>query len=239
MDKSKDSEFKEITELKWLPFIGEKYFGSEKKVVIIGESHYRDDNQKSIDWNNKPTFTRDIHKIIALEKKYDRTKVFYYLNRALFRNDSRIDTKILWSKLAFYNFVQSSMHTRKSRPNDNDYLNGWENYFKLLPILKPDFCIFIGVEASNYLKTAIKKSDFKIIDFKKSEKINGTFPREVKIEHSNGKVTKLLFIKHTSNFFSWDDWNIFIKKHYENELNWIKSGVYRAKNTVGNNVYSS
>jgi len=237
MDKSKDSEFKEIAELKWLPFIGKNYFNSDKKIMIIGESHYQDDNQKSIDWNNKLTFTRDIHSIIALDKKYDRTKVFYYLNRALFRNDSKIDTKILWEKLAFYNFIQSSMHTRKSRPNESDYLKGWSNYFKLLSILKPDFCLFIGVQASDYLKKAIEKTEFKIKEFKKSEKINGTFPREVIIEQSNGKEIKLLFIKHTSNFFSWDDWNIFIKNHYESELNWIKAGVIKPRNTVGNNVY--
>ena len=235
MDISKDEIFADINGLKWFPYVGENYFPSDRKVLIIGESHYRDNNQPSIDWNNKPTFTREIHKIIALDKKYDRTKVFYYLNRALFRNDERIDTKILWAKLAFYNFVQSSMHTRKSRPNEDDYLKGWVNYFKLLPILNPDFCIFIGVEASNYLQKAIDKSDFKIKNFKTLEKINGTFPREVKIVHPNGKETKLLFIKHTSNFFSWDDWNVFMKKRYESELNWIKSGVYRAKNTVGNN----
>lgn len=228
MDKSRDSDFEQIEQLKWLPYIGEDYFSSDKKIMVIGESHYRDDNQHSIDWNNKPTFTRDIHKIIALDKKYERTKVFYFLNRALFRNDERIDTKILWAKLAFYNFVQSSMHTRKSRPNEDDYLKGWVSYFKLLPILNPDFCIFIGVEASNFLEKAIEINEFKISDIKKSEKINGTFPREVKITQPNGKETKLLFIKHTSNFFSWDDWNIFMKKNYESELNWIKSGVYRA-----------
>lgn len=236
MDKSKDSEFKKITELKWLPFIGKKYFDSDKKIMIIGESHYRKDNQTSIEWNNKPTFTRDIHSMIALGKKDDQTKVFYYLNRALFRNDSKIDTKVLWAKLAFYNFVQSSMHTRKSRPNENDYLKGWSNYFKLLPILKPDFCLFIGVQASDYLEKAIKKSEFKINEFKKSEKINGTFPREVTIENPKGKEIKLLFIKHTSNFFSWDEWNVFMKNRYESELNWIKSGVIKPRNTVGNNV---
>ena len=107
-------EFGEIAELKWLPFIGKDYFTSDKKVLIIGESHYQHDNQTSIDENNKPTFTRIIHSNIALEKDYEYTRIFYYLNRALFRNDSKIDTKILWEKLVFYNFIQSSMHTRKS-----------------------------------------------------------------------------------------------------------------------------
>ncbi|QNK77780.1 hypothetical protein AAFN75_17605 [Algibacter sp. AS12] len=226
MDKSKDSEFTELTELKWLPFIGKDYFNSAQKIMVIGESHYRDDNQESIDWNNQLTFTRDIHSIIAINKKYDRTKVFYYLNRALFRNDSKIDTNVLWSKLTFYNFIQSSMHTRKSRPVESDYLKGWSNYFEMMPILKPNFCLFIGVQASDYLKKAIKNSDFKIKEFKKLEKINGTFPREVIIEQSNGKEIKLLFIKHTSNFFSWDDWNKFLKKGYVKELNWIKSGIW-------------
>ena len=230
MDKSKDSEFENIDELKWLPYIGDNYFNSDKKVLIIGESHYREDNEKSKKWNDDKTFTRDIHSNIAIAKDYTKTKFFHNLNRALFRNDKRIDTTVLWNKLAFYNFVQSSMRTRESRPNQADYLNGWIAFFTLTSILNPEFCLFIGVEASNYIKKAISTSNYKIKSCIRFEKIHNTFPREIILEKPEGKELKLLFIKHTSQFFSWDKWNSFMKSRYENELNWLKSGIWVPKN---------
>lgn len=236
MNKSKDFEFNKIKELKWSPYIGDKYYDSDKKILFLGESHYHDNNLNSIKWNNKPTFTREIHSEFAIRKNDKRTKLFYNLNRALFRNNDRIDTNILWNKLAFYNFIQSSMNTNKSRPNKNDFMKGWSTYFKLIEILKPEFCLFIGTESSKYLEKAIKFSEYEIIKFEKFEKINNTFPREVKIKNIEGKVITLIFIKHTSQFFSWNEWNIFLKKEYQNEIEWLKKGIWLPKNTVGNTV---
>lgn len=225
MNKSKDSEFQKIDELKWLPFVGEKYFDSDKKVMIIGESHYQEENEHSIKRNNKVTFTREILSEIAIEKQYWKTKIFQNFNRALFRTD-KINTTELWKKLVFYNFVQRPMTNNLHRPSKSDFLNGWKVYFNLIEILKPEFCLFIGVQSSNTIWTAIKNSDLSIKCSKKGEKINGTFPREIILIDSDGNEIKLLFIKHTSQFFSWNNWNKFIKKEYENELNWIKSGIW-------------
>ena len=234
MDKSQDCKFENISELKWLPFIGDEYLSSKNKILIVGESHYQENNENSKQWNNKSSFTREIHSKIAIEKKYNKTKIFYNLNRALFRNDDRIDTNILWNKLAFYNFVQCSMNTRKSRPNKQDFIDGWLTFFKLTAILKPESCLFIGVRASDFLETVIEKTDYELKSLQKLEKINNTYPRKATLIDPTGKEIKLLFIKHSSQFFSWNEWNNFMRNQYPNELKWLKSGIWLPKNTVGN-----
>ena len=35
-----DNQLEEVTELKWLPWIGKEYFNTEHRLLIVGESHY-------------------------------------------------------------------------------------------------------------------------------------------------------------------------------------------------------
>jgi hypothetical protein len=224
MDKSKDFDFRNITELKWLPYVGNEYFKSNYKVMIIGESHYQKDSKESIKRNNTITFTREILKDKGIAKDYKETKIFQNLYKALFRTDN-IDTTALWKKLVFYNFVQHPMITNLKRPSKINFIGGWKAYFKLIEITKPDFCVFIGVKSSETISEGIKGTGYLIVSEKKYQKINGTFPREVIIKKDNDEI-KLLFIKHTSQYFSWNNWNKYLKQNYETQVNWIKSGIW-------------
>ncbi len=42
LDLSKDNALEKIPTLTWLPWIGKDYFNSNKRLLIIGESHYSD-----------------------------------------------------------------------------------------------------------------------------------------------------------------------------------------------------
>ena len=156
MNKSKDSKFQKISKLKWLPFIGEKYFDSNKRIMIIGESNYQEENEQSIKRNNKITFTREVLSELAIKKQYQKTKMFQNLYKALFRTD-KINTIELWKKLVFYNFIQRPMTNNLHRPKKSDFLDGWKTYFKLIQILDPELCLFIGVQSSNTICLSNKR----------------------------------------------------------------------------------
>lgn len=121
-----DSNFKDIEDLKWLPWVGDRFssLSPENKLLIIGESHCHDNTPFSIEKHNAREFTRDVIEELAIERWYYGTKIFPNLHRALFRNDE-FDSATFWSLVSFYNFIQRPMDTNRGRPSCDDFYNSW------------------------------------------------------------------------------------------------------------------
>ncbi len=51
LDRQLDKEFDKVENLTWYPWVGKDYVNSERKILIIGESHYL--NEGSDDENKK------------------------------------------------------------------------------------------------------------------------------------------------------------------------------------------
>lgn len=119
--------------LKWEPFIGEKFQNgiSQKKILIVGESHFHNGSEKSIVKINKPNFTKIVIEQMAIKKEYWSTKFFQNFHRTLVGSDN-FEGKNLWDYLAFYNFIQRPMSTNKERPSSTDFLLGWNSFFNVL-----------------------------------------------------------------------------------------------------------
>lgn len=208
-----DNQTFQIDCLKWTPFVGNKYNDgvSGKRVLLVGESHYHENNKQSIDKHNEKDFTKIIVNELAINRHYWSTKMFSNLHRAIIGNDA-FDAKAFWNSLAFYNFVQRAMVTKKGRPNKMDFLNGWNCFFEVADKLKPDICIFIGTSSSNYLNefSQINSKDFTILSYKWTNKISKTYARKAKLK-INSKEMDLHFIQHTSQYFSWSKWHEHLK----------------------------
>lgn len=127
-DTSLDLAFANITGLKWLPWVGDNYLNLEtsNRLFVVGESHYHDTSQQSIDEQNSPNFTREVVQNIAINKNYRQFKIFPNFHRALFRND-KFDTTAFWNLVSFYNFIQQPMNTNKGRPSNTEFYDGGEN----------------------------------------------------------------------------------------------------------------
>ena len=82
--------------------------------------------------------------------------------------------------------------------------------------------MFIGTEASNSLRHAISESDFEIVNFTRDDKISRTYPRRATLKGANGELTELIFIQHTSQYFSWEKWNDYIKQKLSQQLEWFE-----------------
>lgn len=217
-----DANFEQIENLKWLPWIGDRFnsLALDNRLLIVEESHYHDNTPASIEKHNSPTFTRKIVEELAIERWYYGTKIFPNLHRALFRNDE-FDSPTFWSLVSFYNFIQRPMDTNKGRPSYDDFYNGWFPFLEIISLLKPKTCLFIGTSAANSLGHALQSTDFYTDGVKWEDYISKAYAKTAVIKDKGGNETQLIFIRHTSQMFSWSKWNDYLQKKMHSELTWF------------------
>lgn len=217
-----DIKLKEIENLKWLPWVGDRFnsLALDNRLLIVGESHYHDNTPASIEKHNARTFTRDVIEELAIERCYYGTKIFPNLHRALFRNDE-FDSPTFWNLVSFYNFIQRPMDTNKGRPSYDDFYNSWLPFIAIIQLLKPKTCLFIGTSAANSLGHALQSTDFSTDGVKWEDYISNAYAKTAVIKDKDENETQLIFIRHTSQMFSWSKWNDYLQKKIPNELNWF------------------
>lgn len=222
MNATLDAEFRTIENLKWLPWVGDHFntLQTANRLLIVGESHYHDNSSASIEKHNFPTFTREVIEELAIERWYYGTKIFPNFHRALFRNDE-FDSSIFWNLVSFYNFIQRPMETNKGRPGYEDFYHSWFPFLKIIKLLKPRTCLFIGTSAANSLAHAIQETDFTTEGVKWEDFISNAYAKTAIIKDNDGTETQLIFMRHTSQMFSWSKWNDYLQKKMPNELAWL------------------
>lgn len=217
-----DELFTQTENLKWLPWVGDRFSSLSycKKLLIVGESHYHDNTHAGIEKHNSPTYTREVIEELAIERWYYGTKIFPNLHKALFRNDN-FDSSAFWSLVSFYNFIQHPMETNKGRPTYDDFYNSWFPFLEVVKILKPKICLFIGTSAADSLTNALQDTDFKTGGVVWEDFISNAYAKTTSITDIEGNETQLIFIRHTSQMFSWSKWNEYLQKKIPNELVWF------------------
>jgi hypothetical protein len=223
---SENLNFKSIHNLKWHPFIGNNYFNisEENKMLIVGESHYNDGTEKSKQTVDDVDFTKDMIQENAIEDEDWGTKIIPNFHKAMF-GDNDFDAEKFWNLVSYYNFIQRPMQTIGERPSPNDFSEGWKTFFDLIKVIRPKTCLFIGVLASNQLMSAISESNFICKEFISGEKINRTHSRKVTLLDSENNEINILFIQHTSQYFSWSNWNDYLKSELSSQLNWFVKNI--------------
>ena len=210
-----EKELTKIENLKWLPWIGSQYQNERNRVMVYGESFYvwegEDEAEEIL---NNPVFpTNLIHNNVMRNNKEINNNIRPHRNleRALFDKSRPSDEEIkrLWDHLSYNVIVQRSLPNLSSRPSFSDYVNGWKVFVDVIKVLKPNLCIFMGVEAFNALQTSSDTHGFEVTDRFQHEKVGNTYPRTAKIIQDDHE-TKLIFIKHPSKYFSWAKWSKFI-----------------------------
>jgi hypothetical protein len=234
MNTQLDDKFKQIKGLAWLPWVGDKYFNilSENRILIIGESYYGGGNdlaEKKIFFENVLK-TREFVEEMGIEGINSGTRLFPNLHTTLFpnqllKNDEKRRERF-WQLVSFYNFVQKPMLTRVDRPNDFDFCSGWLTFIELFKLLNPRICLFIGITSAKYFENEV--SNIPELKAAKVEwhniEINGTYARYTTIILNNSK-SELIFIKHTSKYYSPIKWNDFLKTKMSNQLQWLENEI--------------
>lgn len=218
IDNKLDYKFQKIDSLKWLPFVGKKYFDEKIKTLVIGESHY-------VPLNEKPEFYNDIswtRQFILKEglqiKPWNRSTSKNNLIREIEKTLTGEIRSEYWNNLSYFNLIQRLLPSIKNqdRPTYEDIKNGLLTFKETVGILDPDIIIFSGMEASKHFQNLLNDTNFQIEKFKFLDtKINRTYPKSFNLIF-NGKKRICYFIKHPSTYYSANKWREFI---IENNIN--------------------
>lgn len=237
LDTSFDEALKPVLDkgLTWFPWIGKDYAKSAHKTLVIGESHYTNEPNldkvadKKMECHSNQLLTREIVCEYPLEG-YEagwrnnggrrNNPTFDNLHRALLRDDLLQPADIekrgrLWDQIAFYNFIQNAMDygdNRRERPSVSDFLLGWRLFVQLIEVLCPNVCVFIGVQASNTFNEAMRNLEIQYTPITWGNSLNRVYTRTGGNVVVGGEATKLIFMRHTSQYFKWELWNTYLEK---------------------------
>lgn len=211
-DRQFDKEFDSVETLKRYPWVGNKYAKSNYRILILGDSHYAVDDDKNP--------SEDEYNRCNTDKDYTRRVVRCVINDVcdgkptwtMFRNlintftsYTPYEVKHLWSKVAFYNFIQEPMEQINQVPTSKERITGWRCFYDVINILKPDFCLFVGVRSKQEIEMIRSLGGTYTIGDDK-EICNKITPCYGEIETKEGNKTRFRIIKHTSRFYSPDEW---------------------------------
>lgn len=210
-NNSVDAQLSEIEHLTWLPWIGSDYFNNtiDERILILGESHYDANPATYRQTMNNRLFTRAILSEYGIGDDSKGTPFFNNIQKAFQGADGTKPSKF-WKNVAFYNFVQKAMEQIKHRPTSGDFYKAWKVFPQIIEVLKPSVCVFIGVSASYQLGNMLENEDYRSVEWTWGEKIGRSKGRHTTVMNRNGEQTKLIFIRHTSAFFTSEKWHQFL-----------------------------
>ncbi|MDQ1151877.1 uracil-DNA glycosylase family protein [Sphingobacterium zeae] len=203
MNDQYDIELDNISDsIAWYPYIGKHYANADFKILIVGESHYKDPNDLREIWKEK-SFTRVIVGELGLEmQNYNDIKFFQQINKLF--NWKRQEFGV-WNKAAFYNFIQKPLNTKHDRPSKADFLTGWKSFEKIIEVLRPNLCIFMGSSPANTFNKTYANGEKVNRMITRHDFINRTYLKTSSL--INGDIhTDLIFIKHPSKYISLGKW---------------------------------
>ncbi len=223
-----DDELRQAHSLKYLPWVGKEYptLKSNNKILIIGESVYN--WGKDEDSRNKVTAELEnnecVRGIVECQGLYfineaqygkENSRFFRNIEHAILgRDTSNAERENFWKSVCFHEFIQTYLENINTRPNDLEFENGWDTLFKVIDILRPNYILFCGVQASNYFPSPlIEKYNFTSTGIQYHAKIGRIYPRVATITNNENYNAKLVFIRHPSAYFSWQSWNEFINSN--------------------------
>lgn len=221
-----DDRLSQIKGLNWLPWIGENYFQLpvDKRLLIVGESHYLslEKLEKTKEDHSNPAYTRLVVKDLAIDGNSYKTNFFAPLHRCLFGTNN-FDRSTFWGNVSFFNLVQQSMGHKKKRPNKADFREGWKVFAELIEHLEPSKCLMVGTSSAALIREGLAKSSLRLISLNKMGKVGNTYTRRAVVETNSRRTIELIFIRHSSQYFSWRAWGKFVRSQMSEILNWHRS----------------
>lgn len=212
LDTSFDLQFEHLSELNWLPWVGKNYKG--KKVLLIGESHYDDEDG----WLYLKDATRKFVNNQGLNSNnpdFKNRRIFQQIEKTLLNKEmsSLEEREAIWTSVSYYNLVQRLLPSRKERPTDEDYDLGWRIFLDVVEILKPEVCIKYGYDGIGRLGNLLNlydtgwKRDNVMEFYNKPYCINLT---------KNDFKLKIVFTPHPTGSFAFDyiTWAEHIRQNY-------------------------
>ncbi len=211
LDKTYDEKLENIPGLKWLPWVGSKY--SQKKLLIVAESHYDDGD----DWLECVNATRAMinhYGVMSKNPEYENCAILRPIEKIVYNKPqvSYEERENLWSSVVFFNLVQRLLPTRNERPDENDFDKGWNVFFEVVNLLKPEYILKCGKSGDGMIGHLLTNKN---PNWKYEDKEYYTNPRLMNIS-SDGHEFKIFFINHPSGSygFSYEEWGRITQENF-------------------------
>lgn len=202
-------QFNNINGLTWLPWVGSEYQNlSNDRILFIGESHYYETAELQNSRSSDKYYTINCIQDAAVDKKWPN-KTYNNLIKIINRDGSGNSEK--WQYYAYTNLIQRIIR-KNSRPTIQDYKDGLNTLFDLIKVLKPNYCVFIGVTVFNHIYDYLNSNNIPHRKIKKEDKINGSFPRVIELTFNDEELA-MIGIKHIGRHINIYEWLEFIDKN--------------------------
>jgi len=230
-----DEDFRKANGLTWLPWVGRNFHSrqDESKLLIVGESHYvrpkEGESLKEVikDHIMDHNYTRDVVWECLIHQEWPN-RTLDTLPKLLF-GTGEIDRERFWSDTAFYNFIQSPMHYNREgspeRPSWDAFVAGWNTFLKVIHILRPSHCLFIGVEAFNSFNHAMNEIGAIHEQVQWTEKVSNTYGRRASLTEASDPLT-LAGVQHLGKYFSWSRWADYLQRIHPDLMGFLGAGRY-------------
>ncbi len=222
LDASFDTTFAGRPNLPWWPWVGKDFSTSKVRTMLLGESVYNWGDGFDARYQRTDGL-RETHRRHALDYRRDSPYV-RNIERAIYcaSEPSEGQKRAFWSSVAYHNLVLQPLECIKKRPCHNQYLKGWQEFLDLSRLMAIDQGIVYGLEAKKMgaLVEAIKLRGAFLKQSPLPSKVGRTRPRLITVV-DEGRVLKLLFIRHPSAFFSWRKWAPVIREHLPTQLDTV------------------
>lgn len=215
LDISYDHLFEARESLPWWPWVGSHFATSPFRTMVLGESIYEwEDENRTIFQERyaRPTGLRETHRNHALSfgrnSRYVRN-----LERAIFAASTPKDEqkRALWTSITYHNLVLSPLRNIEQRPSHTQFVKGWSETLDLCVLLRVEQLLIYGVGSRGALLEAARSKGLSC-HIQKGPKVGRCTARLGSIDTGNTKI-KLLFIRHPSEFFSWQRWGHVIREN--------------------------
>lgn len=128
-----------ISDIHFLPYVGENYANSLKKILFLGESHYNEDT--------------GIQKTREVIEEYLNGYNYRFFNNAFGAVFGiTFSRKYVGENIAFYNYIQEIVgSTARIRPTNEMWENAKKPFLNILETYLPDIVICCGKALYNHL----------------------------------------------------------------------------------------
>ena len=227
LDKSYDPHFEKIAGLSWFPWVGKDYTNGKRRVLIVGESHYiKEDSEemtriKMERFKSDKSFTRECLKEVLIDRDWGN-KTYLNLMETLCDRSVVTEDKEMLRKIAYYNFIQRLVdYSCKERPQAEDYRTAWKCFLKVVNVLQPTDCVFVGLESTKTFEEVMTEQGIRHSSIEIPEVVNNSYSRKATIELESGYALDILFIRHSSSYFSPEQWHEFLKRQSPEMMKWL------------------
>ncbi len=205
------------------PWIPENY-GSGKfgKLLIIGESHYYDEDDQE---DQKDEIEFDNYDSVVDEHSFTKDIITGYLdgsfNISFYRNIGLLfnpnDRFEIWREAAFVNLIQTALSSSKSQPSNEHIKLAKENFFPILDRLDPDKILVCSRRMwNNWLPDESPRGKY-ITPIEANGKKSTIWEYSLK-----NKICRAMGINHPSKYFSYNEWRPIVKSFLSDNYPIIK-----------------